>query len=403
MTKKTIRAKTKKRRPTPDELQIIKEKQKLLYLKQRRKIRKRQMQLHRIKSLLRLGCIIFLLLIAVYIMKIPQWRINPFIFSCYPNNNLVFKDNLITRDSQILNKLKQFEIKDQPIYLLKTNQFKDAIKELDPIEEVYVRRYWLPTRLIFTITEKQPLLLVQNNINEAPAYALTATGSKIGHEYLPLPEKYKEAVFNIIVSPSAEVLNPKNIEKIEKIIRIAEKSTGENLIYMDLRNTNDIYLNMSKSLIRLGGNDATVIERISRLQAIMPSVKPIEKDIDYIDLRWDQALSLKEKIKEEDKKQNNIKPKTENQSVTITASDLLNADHSPSESQTNKESEEKPNQETKPKQNTQTNITQSSISTETILDIQNDKHQNNPKISALRPKVDPVKAMPVKPNVNYLH
>ena len=64
---------------------------------------------------------------------------------------------------------------------------------------------------------------------------------------------------------------------------------------------------MSKHLIRLGEIDATVIERISRLKAVMPAIKKIEDRIEYIDLRWDKALSLKERQKSDKKAKQPVK------------------------------------------------------------------------------------------------
>ncbi|MEW5819323.1 MAG: cell division protein FtsQ/DivIB, partial [Cyanobacteriota bacterium] len=159
----------------------------------------------------------------------------------------------------------------------------------------------LPARLIITVKEKQPLFLIYKNINTTPIYALNTDGSYLGKQYFPLPEKYSKDVYKIVVSAKSELLNNNNINKYETLINIAEKTTGESLIYFDIRNPSDVYLIMSKCLIRLGEVDATVIERISRLKAIMPSVKPLENNLEYIDLRWDKALSLKEKIEEKNK------------------------------------------------------------------------------------------------------
>lgn len=295
--KREIKSRPKKRKAPPQELRQLKEQQKLLYLRQRRKVKKRQLLLLRIKGLLRFGSVIFIFLAALYTLLIPQWKLSPFVFASYPNKNLVLKDNSIASDSQIINQLKNFNIPDKPIYLLNTKPFEKAVKELDPVEQVHVRRYWLPARLIFTIKEKQPLFLVYDNVDTLPSYAVTTDGSIIRKKFLPLPDKYDKEIFKLIISDKSLKWDEKLIDKYEKIARIAVKTTHEELEYIDLRNKSDVYIVMSKSLIRLGEIDATSVDRIVRLKAVIPSIRKIEDSIEYIDLRWDNALSLKEKVK----------------------------------------------------------------------------------------------------------
>lgn len=301
--KKSLKSvKKRKRKYTPDELKALKEYQQLLYLKQRRKIRKRQMMFQRIRSLFKLGSVACIFLFVLYLLMIPQWKLSPFIFSNYPNNNLLIDNNLIVKDSQIINKLKQFNILDKPIFFVNPQKFEKELLKLDPIKKIYIRRYWLPARLTFTIIERQPLFLIHRDTNSSPSFALTTDATRISKDFLPLPEKFEKDVFNVIVPDLKVNWNKTTIEKYEKIARFAEKATLEELVYMDLSNPTDIKLQMSGCLIRLGEMDATIFERISRLQAIMPKVKPLEKKTEFIDLRWDRALSIKEK---------GAKPKTE--------------------------------------------------------------------------------------------
>lgn len=297
MKNKTDKAKIKKRRQTVQDYEVLREQQKVLYLRQRRKIRKRQMMFYRIKSILRLGSIIFVFLIALYVLLTPLWNVNPLMFTVYPNKSLVIEDNLITSDNQIMAQLKGIKLPNKPIYLLDISRIENNLLKLDPVKKVYIRRYWLPARLKIIILEKQPLFIVSNTIDSDPIYAIATDGSKISNKFLPLPDKYNEEVFNIILNDSGIKWNNQIISKYKEILEIAEVSTGEKLVYLDLRNPKDVYLKMTTSLIRLGEIDATVIQRLSRLKLIIPQVKPVENDLEYIDMRWDKALSLKLKSK----------------------------------------------------------------------------------------------------------
>lgn len=295
MTDKRPKAKLKKRKVPSDKLQVLKEHQKVLYLRQRRKARQRQMMIRRARGLLRLGLIIFSSLFVVYMMLIPQWNMNPLAFANYPNTDIVFKDNLLTKDSQLISQLKNIKIPDKPIYLINTEDYRQALKNIPSVKDVYIRRYWLPTRMIFTVTEKDPALLIYNDSNGFPVYAMTHDGTVLNKDFLPLPEIYKDRVFKIILPGNAKKPDRALIQKYFKIARIAEATTNEKLQYIDLRNASDIKLVMSINLIRLGAMDATIIERLSRLKVIMTPIETIQDKVEYIDLRWDKALSIKEK------------------------------------------------------------------------------------------------------------
>lgn len=293
MRSKALKVKKKKHKSSPQELQALKEQQKLLYLRQRRNLKRRQMMFHRIRTLFHLGGIMFIILCAIYVLMLPHWKLSAFVFSNYPNKDLLIDNNLISSDSQIINKLKQVKLEDKPIYLINPGVIENKLLELDPIKKAYIRRFWLPTRLSITIIEKQPLFLIQNSIGSAPSYVVTNEASKIGKQFLPLPEKFDDKTFNIILPGGETNWNKDIVQLYGKILSIAQSASDEKVIYMDLSRPKDVYIKMSGFSIRLGEIDATVIERISRLKPLMKEIKPLEKQMEYADLRWDKGLSLK--------------------------------------------------------------------------------------------------------------
>lgn len=295
MTNSALKVKKKKRRHSVDELRAVKEQQRILYLRQRRHLCQRQLVFNRIRGLIRLGSVLLLFLAALYTISIPEWKLSPFIFSNYPNKNLIIEDNTMATDSQILNILKRFNVSEKPIYLLNTDALKKALLKLDPIQKVVIRKYWLPARMKLVIIEKQPLFIVYGSNNSLPKYVIADDASKINKKYLPLPENKNKNTYKIILPGPERKWTTDIVDKYETIIHIAELSTKQNVEYLDLSNPNDIYIKTPSLTIRLGEMDATVIERLSRLKPVYPSIKNLKAKIDYIDLRWDNALSLKEK------------------------------------------------------------------------------------------------------------
>lgn len=291
----------KRKRYSVEELQVLKEQQRLKYIRQRRSARKRQMFFLRIKSLLRFGGVVFTFLFVLYFLLMPQWNLNPIVFMNYPNQHLIFKGNLITKDEQIIQKLRMVKVPSKPIYLLNTKNFKDKLQELDPISKVYIRRYWMPSRLSFTFIEKTPWFLVYNSVKGEPTYSITQDGSTIKREYLPLPKAYDDSVYKLIFPLYIEKWDEKTLSKYYKLIKLAEELTGEKLIYMDIRDPQDTYIKLAGTLVRLGQVDETVLKRVARLGSIFKSeeVKQMKDKIEYIDLRWEKSSNIKEKVSKE--------------------------------------------------------------------------------------------------------
>lgn len=291
----TVKPKKRKKKLSVEEMHLIKERQKQLYYKQRRKERQRKMQLYRIKFFVRMSVILFIFIGFIYLIFLPQWKLSPLVFSYYPNKNLLIKDNLMTKDNQILDKLKQIKMPDQPLFFFNTGIIEKKLMELDPVKKVIVRRYWLPARLSITVIEKEPVMLVYPHLGSEASYAVTKNATIISKKFLPLPQYFSKNLF-VVINPDFKMKWTQDlVAKFDHVVKITEKSTQEKVEYVDITNPNDVYIKTTGLLLRVGDIDATSPERISRLSYIMPKINNIKNNIEYVNLQWDKALTIKEK------------------------------------------------------------------------------------------------------------
>ena len=85
---------------------------------------------------------------------------------------------------------------------------------------------------------------------------------------------------------------------VRKLARTVEFYSSEPIEYIDMRNPSDIYIKIKPVLLRLGPVDEVSLEengkkRLSRLPSLLPQVKLLDKNIKYLDLRWDKVNYLK--------------------------------------------------------------------------------------------------------------
>ena len=86
--------------------------------------------------------------------------------------------------------IRQIELPNKPIFLIKTDPIKESILQYTPIQDVYIRRFWLPARLEIIINERVPSIMIAPNEKVPPIAYFSKDGKLIGHEYLPLRANY---------------------------------------------------------------------------------------------------------------------------------------------------------------------------------------------------------------------
>ncbi len=220
------------------------------------------------------------------------------IFISYPNKYLEIEGHQIVSKKQVMNKLQEITLPDKPLYLIDTKIIENKLEEMSAVKKVYVRRYWLPARLRLVIDERTPVISIAPNNKVDPIAVFTLDGNSVAileREFLPLPE-YLET-YRILTYDDYKHWKSAQIPYIQKIAIYLENATFDKLIYLDIRNPDDVYAQMKNIRLRIGalrGNE--IFERIQRVASVIPEASKIKDNINYIDLRWNNvSIKLKNK------------------------------------------------------------------------------------------------------------
>lgn len=260
-----------------------------------RKIRRSQIWLRRFRFFAKYVTIILMIFTAYYLLKMPQWRLNSNALNSTENPSLEILNNKIVPSYKILAALRRTEVPQKPIYLVETDEIKRSVMQLEPIEDVFVRRFWFPARLQIIVQERIPVITISPE-EKVPPIAFFARGGKlIGRDYMPLDKSFKTILVLSYGIRGDDYRNWDNdrIKLIEKLAKAVEVNANEKIEYIDFRTPKDIYIKLKTAKIRLGELDDTVFERIKRIPSILPQVKTLDKKIKYVDLRWKDANYIK--------------------------------------------------------------------------------------------------------------
>lgn len=260
-----------------------------------RKVRRKQLFLKRLRILVRLVFIAALVFCFVKLVKSSSWYLSEDVFKYAHSKYLRIYGNKITPDYQILSALRRVKFSKVPIYMLDTSDFKREILNLDPVLNVYILRFWFPTRLEVIIEEREPILTIAPSENVNPIAFFAQGGKLIGRQYLPLDPTFKtiKVLSYGIGGDDYHNWNEHKVKSIESLANTIEAYSGEKLIYLDMRKPNDIYAKIQSADLRIGDFNDTILKRVKSIRAILPQVKNLEKKIQYIDLRWDDAHYIK--------------------------------------------------------------------------------------------------------------
>ena len=218
----------------------------------------------------------------------PQWYLPSDAFDSLNSPSLEIVNNHIVPEQKILSALRRNQVPTQPIFLVKTDDLKKSITQLEPIQNVYIRRYWFPARLQIIVLERTPIITISPNLESPPIAFFSSDGKLIGREYMPLDESY-ETVLVLTYGSGDDYRNwdVAKVKNFKKLADLVKTETGEEVEYIDYRNPNDVYIKIPTANIRLGRLNSGVFNKIGRLPSLIPQVKMINKKVKYIDLRWD--------------------------------------------------------------------------------------------------------------------
>jgi len=270
-------------------------KQRMLQKQKERHSRKSFTWLKRLRKLLRFLMVVGLIFGLYFSLKLKYWYMSPNAFNSVKNGSLEIVNNNIVPSVNILRALRQHPIPRIPIYLYNTDILKKDIMLLEPVEDVYIRRFWMPARLLVIIKERKPIITISPAPDVEPVAFFAKGGKLIGKDYLPLDPQYKtiRVLSYGIRGDDYRHWTPDKISLIEKIAKTTEAYTKSQIEYIDFRNPTDVYIQLPEVNIRLGEVDETIFNRLKRLPSILPQIVNLDKKIKYLDLRWDNANYIK--------------------------------------------------------------------------------------------------------------
>lgn len=260
--------------------------------------RKERKSIKNIKALLvfsRIVLLVLLIALAYYIVHLKYWKLNPKAFSSLGNTSVKIENNYITSSDRILKAIQENEVSTKPIFLVNTDGIKESIMKIPPIKNVYIKRFWMPARLEILVQEREPAITIAPNENVPPIAFYTKDGKIIGRAYMPLNPSFKTV--KVLTYGSYSGKGHMTADKIKFITTIAkdiEQASKEQVMYVDLRNPDDIYVKIPTVKIKLGAVDPTTysetLVKINGLPSILPKIKMIDKKVKYLDLRWQNNL-----------------------------------------------------------------------------------------------------------------
>lgn len=256
--------------------------------KMQRQIRRSQRRLNQLRVLWKLSIILFLLALGFFILKMPQWRLHSNAFDNLGSPALEIVNNRIVPSQKILSALRRNQVPLQPIFMVKTDNLKKSIMQLEPVRDVYIRRFWFPARIEIIIIERTPAVTIAPDIDVPPIAFFSTDGKLIGREYMPLSEDFKTV--RVITYGSGDDYrnwDKAKVQNFKKLAATVEIDSGETVEYIDYRNPKDVYVKIPTANIRLGSFNAGTFEKIHRIPSLLPQVKMLNKKVKYIDLRWD--------------------------------------------------------------------------------------------------------------------
>ena len=253
-----------------------------------RQVKKSRRRLNKLRAIWKLFILVSLMVMCYSLLKMPQWRLHSDAFDNLNSPALEIVNNKIVPSAKILSALRRNQVSTKPIYLLKTDNLKESIKQLEPIQDVYIRRFWFPARLKIIVIERTPALTISPDIDVEPIAFFSADGVLIGRDYMPLSSQFQTyKVITYGIGDDYRNWDKTKVNNLKKLAMMVEDASGEKVEYIDYRTPSDVYVKIPTVNIRLGSFNAGVYNKISRLRTLVPQVKMLNKKIKYLDLRWD--------------------------------------------------------------------------------------------------------------------
>ena len=262
--------------------------------KLKRKVALARKRIRQFRMLIRVAMIFFLGAFCWWILNLNGWYLDPDDILDLNPDVVKIEGNVITPIQKITDLIRTTEIPNEQIFKFSTKVLENNLSSLQSVKKAYVRRFFFPARIIVFIDEVTPVFVIAPNENAAPISAVTKEGKFIGREYMPIPSKFKTIkILSYGNEDDYEKWDKKRIDEILKFIKTIEVYSKQKVVYLDVRDKNDVYVQLEEHLLRLGKLDDTIDDRIKWIPTIIPQTKDLPKKVKYIDLRWKNAYFIK--------------------------------------------------------------------------------------------------------------
>ena len=253
-----------------------------------RQVKKSKRRLSQVRALWKLFILMLLISLCYMLLKLPQWRLHTDAFDRLDSPALDIVNNKIVPSQKVLSALRRNQVCTKPIFLVKTENLKESIKQLEPVQDIYIRRFWFPARLKIIVIERTPVLTISPDMEVPPIAFFSADGKLIGRDYMPLSPEFKTVrIITYGVGDDYRNWDKAKVNNLKKLAVMVEDASGESVEYIDYRDPKDVYVKIPTVNIRRGSFNAGVYDKIQRLRTLVPQVKMLNKKIKYLDLRWD--------------------------------------------------------------------------------------------------------------------
>ncbi len=183
-------------------------------------------------------------------------------------------------------KKKLFNILDtyrgENIFLINMYDLKEKIEKIPEVEAVYIRKVF-PNKLKIHIIEKKPFLILKNSKN----FLIDDEGNKIEETYGKFEYKLPEIVADGFDEEALIELLP--VEELKEFFF----KFSDNKLLIHFNPTHGIVVIDDGMKIYLGVDN--LVEKWDNYLKIFPELKKRFGDIEYIDLRFDGRVYIKEK------------------------------------------------------------------------------------------------------------
>ena len=322
---------------TDTQLDKVRQRQSL-FLNKRRVSKQRKQLFTRIKVLIRLALCIAIIASWWMLWGLPMWFVAPNNITLQHFNTKQQQQDFV--DDQAVSLVIKPFLK-TPLYWINpqdvSSKVKTTVRPMQPIKQAIVRRRLFPASLDITIIEKpiwatriplsdhysNSLTLAQQalkttlapnpNANHAKHAELKRPKNPIPLITLRHPNGDKTAFYTDQLTDQQRLFikthpivftGPKNLSTVQ--LSLLEKSltqlqiyqplfdqTNEQLISIDARDTNNVMAYFTHFKVRFGRINTQLPKRVARLPKVLPTIPPYLSKLDWIELGWNNQLTLK--------------------------------------------------------------------------------------------------------------